>query len=261
MANINNAVVSERSRSVLASVARESGTPIYVEIYRKMLQLIKEGEFGYGDMLPGEEELTSLTGTGRSSVRSALMLLCEDGYTETRRGRGTFVIYRGDSKEKSAAFPTEYILPRRRLEAEQDDVKVWYSLFKKNTYDQFLDEELSADGKEVNIFIRAYGGESGPAVVSSVYFTDDLIDTEGMTEDRIEEKLEKVFRKKVKTVDTALSISYSTEMQMAGFGKDLPNKKYLLCVTTWKDKKDRPLAYCKDYYNSDILRFRQTFSK
>ena len=161
MANINNAVVSERSRSVLASVARGSGTPIYVEIYRKMLQLIKEGEFGYGDMLPGEEELTSLTGTGRSSVRSALMLLCEDGYTETRRGRGTFVIYRGDPKEKSAAFPTEYILPRRRLEAEQDDVKVWYSLFKKNTYDQFLDEELSADGKEVNIFIRAYGG-GGP---------------------------------------------------------------------------------------------------
>ena len=261
MANINNAVVSEKSRSVLASVARGSGTPVYVEIYRKMLQLIKEGEFGYGDMLPGEEELTSLTGTGRSSVRSALMLLCEDGYTETRRGRGTFVIYRGDSGEKPAAFPTEYILPRRRLEAEQGDVKVWYSLFKKNTYDQFLDEELNADGKEVYIFIRAYGGESGPAVVSSVYFTVDLIDTEGMTEDRIEEKLEKVFRKKVKTVDTALSISYSTEMQMAGFGKDLPNKKYLLCVTTWKDKKGRPLAYCKDYYNTDILRFRQTFSK
>ena len=44
MANINNAVVSEKSRSVLASVARGSGTPVYVEIYRKMLQLIKEGD-------------------------------------------------------------------------------------------------------------------------------------------------------------------------------------------------------------------------
>ena len=118
MANINSAVVSERSRSVLASVTRGSGTPIYVEIYRKMLQLIKEGEFSCGDMLPGEEDLAVLTGTGRSSVRSALMLLCEDGYTETRKGRGTFVVYRGEAYERRAQYPEEYMLPHTKPSAK-----------------------------------------------------------------------------------------------------------------------------------------------
>ena len=261
MANINSAVVSETSRPVLASVPRGSGTPIYVEIYRRMLQLIKEGEFSCGDMLPGEEDLAALTGTGRSSVRSALMLLCEDGYTETRKGRGTFVVYRGESDERRAQYPEEYMLPKKRTELEFGEVRVHYSLFKRNTFDEFLDGELEAKGKDIEIFIRVYGPDHEPAVVSFAYFRSDIFDTEGLTDDGIEETLEKLFEDKVKTVDAALSISYSTEMHIAGFGKDLPNKKYLLCVTTWRDCDGKPLVYCKDYYNSDILRFRKRFVK
>ena len=260
MANINNAVVSERSKNVLSEKIPKRGTPIYVELYRKMLQLIKEGEFAYGDMLPGEEYLAELTGTGRSSVRSALMLLCEDGYTETRRGRGTFVTYKGDTGGRDAEIPDRYILPKERVRAQFGDVKVFYSSSRRNTYDEFLDGELRARGQGINIFIRAYGSEE-PAVVSFVYFREELFTIDGLTDDEIDDKLDEVFRDRVATVDTVISPAYSTEMHVAGFGRDMPSKRYLLTAAVWYDREETPLAYCKDYYNSDVLRFRQRFRK
>ncbi|MBR2592786.1 MAG: GntR family transcriptional regulator, partial [Oscillospiraceae bacterium] len=60
MANINSAVLSERSRSILSEGIPKRGAPVYVELYRKILQLIREGEFAPGDMLPGEECLAEL---------------------------------------------------------------------------------------------------------------------------------------------------------------------------------------------------------
>lgn len=257
MANINSAVLSERSRSILSEGIPKRGAPVYVELYRKILQLIREGEFAPGDMLPGEECLAELTGTGRSSVRSALMLLCEDGYTQTRRGRGTFVIQK-ENGNGHIPVPERYLLPRERVNLQLGGAKVLYSSSRKNSFDEFLDAVLQAHGQSVNILIRAYGTEE-PAVISYVYFREDLLSLDGLTDDEAEFLLTEVFRKRVTSVDATLSPAYSAEMYHLRLGKDVPNRRFLLSAAVWLDAGGAPLAYCKDYYNCDIMRFRQRF--
>ena len=48
-------------------------------------------------------------------------------------------MYRGESDERRAQYPEEYILPKKRTELEFGEVRVHYSLFKRNTFDEFLD--------------------------------------------------------------------------------------------------------------------------
>jgi GntR family transcriptional regulator, transcriptional repressor for pyruvate dehydrogenase complex len=55
--------------------------------------LIHRGEFGPGDRLPAERELTEQLGVARFSLREALKILQDDGYVQVRRGAlgGTYI--------------------------------------------------------------------------------------------------------------------------------------------------------------------------
>ena len=66
-------------------------TSVYIEIYRRLRSLIERGILKAGDPLPGEAALSSMMCVGRTSLRTALSILYEDGYIETVRGKGMFV--------------------------------------------------------------------------------------------------------------------------------------------------------------------------
>lgn len=70
------------------SVASEK---VYVEIIKKIKNIIEEDNLQAGDKLPSERELTDRLNVGRSSVREALRSLELLGLIETRRGEGTFI--------------------------------------------------------------------------------------------------------------------------------------------------------------------------
>lgn len=59
---------------------------------QRILELIEEGKLEVGDRLPGQRELASRLGIGRSSVREAVRYLEAVGMLETRPGLGTFVV-------------------------------------------------------------------------------------------------------------------------------------------------------------------------
>ncbi|MCM3715040.1 FadR/GntR family transcriptional regulator [Halalkalibacter oceani] len=69
-----------------------SGQPkVYVEIIKKINQIIQHDQLTSGDKLPSERELSDRLDVGRSSVREALRALELLDLIETRRGEGTFI--------------------------------------------------------------------------------------------------------------------------------------------------------------------------
>lgn len=61
------------------------------EILRRLKELIKGGQFGYGDKLPVEKRLAEIFGVSRTTVREALAVLEAEGWVTTKRGGGTYV--------------------------------------------------------------------------------------------------------------------------------------------------------------------------
>lgn len=60
-------------------------------VFRAIERRIREGEFGPGDQLPTEKQLSELFGVSRTVVREAISRLRADGYLETRQGAGAYV--------------------------------------------------------------------------------------------------------------------------------------------------------------------------
>ncbi|RCW52374.1 GntR family transcriptional regulator [Halanaerobium sp. ST460_2HS_T2] len=65
--------------------------PLYVIIYEKLFDLIKEGYFKSGQKLPGEHTLANKFGVSRGTLRQALLILQEDGIIYNYQGKGNFV--------------------------------------------------------------------------------------------------------------------------------------------------------------------------
>lgn len=70
---------------------RSAGTTLYEQVMEQIKDMIAQGIYGQGDLLPSEKELIQLTGVSRITVREALKGLAEVGIIETRRGKGSFV--------------------------------------------------------------------------------------------------------------------------------------------------------------------------
>jgi GntR family transcriptional regulator, transcriptional repressor for pyruvate dehydrogenase complex len=77
--------VKERGMSV------QPTEKVYIEILKKIKEIIVEDRLQAGDKLPSERELSDRLNAGRSSVREALRALELLGLIETRRGEGTFI--------------------------------------------------------------------------------------------------------------------------------------------------------------------------
>jgi GntR family transcriptional repressor for pyruvate dehydrogenase complex len=60
------------------------------QAYTGIVALIDDG-LGIGDRLPSETRLAEMFGMSRTIVREALVRLASDGFTESRRGAGSFV--------------------------------------------------------------------------------------------------------------------------------------------------------------------------
>lgn len=65
--------------------------PLYVAIKDDLLAKIEDGTYGVGDTIPSEVDLAAAYGVSRPTVRQALQVLCDGGYLERRRRRGTIV--------------------------------------------------------------------------------------------------------------------------------------------------------------------------
>ena len=68
------------------------GAPLYVQVERRIEDLLLQGRYKAGDRIPPETELVTALGVSRVTVRAALARLVERGLLERRRGSGTFLV-------------------------------------------------------------------------------------------------------------------------------------------------------------------------
>ena len=242
-----------------APIQRQKGTPIYVEIYRRLQQMIVEGFFKKGNRLPSETELAALTNIGRTSLRSAFILLYEDGYVETYHGKGTYVIYDPDveaSEFLGGTFGGGYILPLRKLRSFSNSVEIVYADHRRNSYDAFLDRALQLNGKPINSLTQLVTRDGAHAVLAYCYYPAEVFC--GQNIDDSEEAarvLEDYFDRAVSSATTTFTAVPASGLKNADTGTKISGSNFLLVSSTWRDASGRPLAYCKDYYCTDVVRY------
>jgi len=70
--------------------------PIYQTIAEDLRHRIQSGEFGQGDKLPTEDEISESWEASRNTVRQAIDRLTREGLVAKRQGQGTFVTIKVD---------------------------------------------------------------------------------------------------------------------------------------------------------------------
>lgn len=77
--------------------------PLYLQLYKDLLEKIRSGEYPPGSKLPSEKELGSVYNVSRITSKKAMDALVANGFITRTPGRGTFVLKRGDNVRSSLA--------------------------------------------------------------------------------------------------------------------------------------------------------------
>lgn len=64
---------------------------LYEQVEEQIRNMVLNGVYGKGDLLPSEKELMELTGVSRITVREAIRVLAEVGIIKTIKGKGSIV--------------------------------------------------------------------------------------------------------------------------------------------------------------------------
>ncbi len=75
----------------MSDISSTEGIPLYVKIRESLRQQIATGELERGQKLPSEDELASMFGVSRMTVRQGTSCLIDEGLLYRRHGVGTFV--------------------------------------------------------------------------------------------------------------------------------------------------------------------------
>ena len=67
-------------------------SPLYLQVERRIEDLLLRGRYKAGDRIPPEAELVNSLGVSRVTVRAGLARLVERGVLERRQGSGTFLV-------------------------------------------------------------------------------------------------------------------------------------------------------------------------
>src|SRR6266849_9533600 len=91
-------------------VNRQSAVPVHVQLETQIRHLISTGGLKSGMQLPTVRQLAGFLRINRNTVARALADLPQDGYLESRQGRGTFVFGRPPTHEGRAARSLERLV-------------------------------------------------------------------------------------------------------------------------------------------------------
>lgn len=91
-------------------VNRQSSVPVHVQLQTQIRHLVSTGGLKPGMQLPTVRQLAGFLRINRNTVARALADLSQDGYLESRQGRGTFVVEQPPAREGRAARSLERLV-------------------------------------------------------------------------------------------------------------------------------------------------------
>ena len=109
--------------------------PLYKQLVNDLTDKIQAGELPEGSRLPSEQEISTLYGVSRITVRTALKELAKEGLIISKQGKGTFVGKKKMTRNLSLAtsfsqackdmgrIPGAQVLHLGLEDADEDDIK------------------------------------------------------------------------------------------------------------------------------------------
>ncbi|WP_047983179.1 trehalose operon repressor [Ornithinibacillus californiensis] len=161
----------------------------YVAIYEDIASKIESKEWLANEMLPSENELTSIYETSRETVRKALNLLSQNGYIQKIQGKGSMVL-----DVQKFSFPVSGIVSFKEL-AQSLNLKsktIVTSLAYLNKENPIYNK-LEVDGYKIwgTNRVRELSGEK--VILDKDYFSEEFVPilTEEICEKSIYEYIER----------------------------------------------------------------------
>ncbi len=225
---------------------QKKGMPSYIPIYNQLYEDIVSGTYEKGSLLPSEHILAEKYHVSRNTLRQALTILNQDGYIYKKQGKGTFVSYDSEKKEKDKIYN---FLSEDALESiTHIDIDYNFGLPTKIAQ---IKLQL-ADGEEVLASNNVYVGENGPIGQSFLQIPIAIL-KENQIDVESEEQLLEFMNKGVYGLasETEMSVQImEADEQVVPF-LEIDEKTPLLHFEQLLfDKKQKPYARIKYYFRS-----------
>lgn len=244
----------------MVDAIRRDKEPLSMKAKRAILQGIVSGEITNEGKLPSEGELCNLLSVSRSTVRSALRSLEDDGLITVRHGRGSFVNYAA-----TAGLRMRIDIAKGYYELIMDSGHTPSIGFSSVTEEPFPDEMrqnlLLPEGADAVVMRRQFLADGKPAIFIFEYIPTKII-KEGLASSFSQfESIESIYEiSKPLFIDEIeyTNAEISTE-EVNDFLEDMlgSKKRTLLKLREIHYSKDNePLMCSIVYVNDDIIRFQ-----
>ena len=166
------------------------GRAKYYDIYIDLKNRIENKEYLYQDLLPSEYKLIEEYSCSRNTIRRAIQELANQGYVQSKHGKGVFIIYRANTQSEFLLGGTES--------------------FK---------ESAIRNNKEVYYIQRVRILENKPSIIDHNYFMKDIVKdiNEEIASNSIYEYMENELNETIVTTKRTMTVEKATKL----------DKKYL----------------------------------
>ena len=224
-------------------MTKNNNKPSYLPIYDLLHDDIVKGVYPSGSLFPSENVLSEKYNVSRNTLRQALAILHQDGLIHKQQGKGTVVIYSGESAKKNKYY--NYV--REDALEEITDISIDYNYgLPTHIAKRKLQME---EGKEVLASNNVYKNGSGP--VGQVFLQ---IPVEILEEERVPADSETALTYFMDSAIYKLAASAEVSVQLMEADEQVvpylnvePGTVLLHMEQLLKDKMQRPVARIKYY--------------
>jgi len=147
-------------------------SPKYYQIYEKLLDQIRSGDYEENDRFPSDTELVEQFDVSRGTVREAVKMLIDQGYLIREQGKGTFVTYKKIEQNSDKLIGFSELMKRNNIEP---DAKVLHKEIISPPEE--LKEKMQLSNSDKLVFIiRVRYGDNLPLIIERSYFNFKLFE-------------------------------------------------------------------------------------
>lgn len=227
--------------------------PKYYQIYEKLLEKIRTGEFEENDRFPSDTDLVKEFDVSRGTVREAVKMLIMQGYLVREQGKGTFVTYKKIDQTSDRLIGFSELMRRHNIKPDAKIIKkeIISPPEKIKTLMQLQDEDQLAH------LIRLRYGDNLPLIIERSFFNFTLF--KPIYEMDLENN--SIFKLLYEHTDTKLGEATQrieaikageTEHELLNIPLDTP---LLLLKRLIQTKTGSYFQYSEDVYRSDRINF------
>ena len=101
--------MTTESKTIQITIDDDSGIPIWLQLRNRLIYLITSGYYATGDKLPTVREMAVDLGINYNTVSKVYMSLEQDGYIQSKRRQGAFVLDVSDKPGVSISSTAEIV--------------------------------------------------------------------------------------------------------------------------------------------------------